>query len=123
MGPGFVAEFDGERAGLAVYAVRGRECEVVSLSVTRPGHGLGRALLRGCVEAAREQGVRRVWLTTTNDNVRAFGFYQRFGFDLCALRHNGVEAARRLKPAIPVRDAAGVRIAHELEFELLLGAD
>ena len=63
---------------------------------------------------------RRVWLTTTNNNVRAFAFYQRFGMDLAAFYRNGVEVSRRVKPSIPPRDAFGVAIAHELEFELIL---
>jgi hypothetical protein len=40
--------------------------------------------------------------------------------DLCAFYRHGVDVSRRVKPAIPPRDAFGVAIAHELEFELLL---
>jgi GNAT superfamily N-acetyltransferase len=119
--PGFVARVGGARVGLAVFAARGEEYEIVSLSTTLEGHGVGRALLQSCVDHARRLGCRRVWLTTTNNNVRAFGFYQRFGMDLCAFYRGGVERSRRVKPAIPARDAFGVAIAHELEFELILG--
>jgi ribosomal protein S18 acetylase RimI-like enzyme len=118
--PGFVAAMDAADVGLAVVAARGPEYEVVSVSTTVPGHGVGRALLQRCVDDARSHGCRRVWLTTTNNNVRALAFYQRFGMDLCAYYRNGVEAARQLKPSIPLRDEFGVPIAHELELELLL---
>ena len=40
--------------------------------------------------------------------------------DLWALHRHAVGASRRVKPTIPDRDAAGVRIEHEIEFELLL---
>lgn len=118
--PGFVAALDDTDVGLAVVAPRGPEYEVVSVSTTSEGRGVGRALLQHCVDDARERGCSRVWLTTTNDNVRAFAFYQRFGMDLCAFYRQGVDVSRQLKPSIPPRGAAGVPIAHELEFELLL---
>lgn len=73
-----------------------------------------------CFEDARARGDRRVWLTTTNNNIGAIAFYQRLGMSTCAFYRDGVAAARRLKPAIPLRDEFGVGIDHELEFELLL---
>ena len=94
--------------------------EVVSLSTTVEGKGVGRALLTRCVADARSRGCGRLWLTTTNNNVRAIDFYQRFGLDLCAFYRNGVDASRRVKPSIPLRDERGVPLAHELEFELVL---
>jgi GNAT superfamily N-acetyltransferase len=122
--PGFTAWIDGARAGMLTYAVRGAECEVVTLESALPGRGAGRALMDAARDAATRAGCRRLWLTTTNDNVRALGFYQRWGLDLCAFRRGAVDEARRtLKPSIPVRDEHGVPIAHELELELLLPPD
>lgn len=122
--PGFTAWLGDERAGLLTYAVRGDECEVVTLHSPLPGHGAGRALLDAARDAAAAAGCRRLWLVTTNDNLRALAFYQRWGLDLCAFRRGAVDETRRtLKPSIPVRDEYGVPIAHELELELLLAAD
>lgn len=118
--PGFVAVSEGERVGLALFCARGEEYEVVSVSAAISGIGVGRALMHRCFEDARARGCRRVWLTTTNDNVRAISFYQRLGMDLCAFYRDGVAADRTLKPSIPLRDEFGVGIDHELEFELLL---
>ena len=115
-----MAEFDGERVGLATVAFRGNECELVSLSTTVEGRRVGRALLQRCATAARAAGCRRLWLVTTNDNLRAYGFYQRLGMDLRALHRDAVTADRRLKPQIPLHGAFGVPIRHLLEFELLL---
>jgi len=107
-------------SGLAVVVVDGDQCEVLSLASQLQRAGVGRALMQRCFAYAREQGCRRVWLTTTNDNVTAIAFYQRIGMDLCALHLRAVEQARLLKPTIPMHDDHGVAIAHELEFELLL---
>ena len=106
--------------GLATYAVRGDECELVTIDSLREGIGVGRALLDAVRAAAAEAGCRRLWLVTTNDNVRALKLYQRWGMDLVALRRDAVTEARTLKPAIPERGVNGIPLKHELELELLL---
>lgn len=119
--PGFVALLDGERAGLAAYAVRGDECEVVTMRSLREGRGVGRALLDAVRDTAIESGCTRLWLITTNDNLRALGLYQRWGMDIVAFHSHAVTDARRdLKPTIPERGANGIPINHELELELRL---
>jgi ribosomal protein S18 acetylase RimI-like enzyme len=118
--PGYVAVRDGDRVGLALFRVRDDQYEVVSVWSRVEGQGVGRELMRRCFDDARARGCRRVWLTTTNNNVRAIAFYQRLGMDLCAFHRDAVATARRLKPSIPLRDEFGVAIDHELEFELLL---
>jgi ribosomal protein S18 acetylase RimI-like enzyme len=119
--PGFIAFMDEQRAGLVTYAVRGDECEVVTIRSLREGHGIGRALLDAVRDAAIEAGCRRLWLVTTNNNLRALALYQRWGMDIVALhRHAVSDARRRLKPSIPDRDAKGIPIVHELELELRL---
>jgi len=122
--PGFVAVAGGRRAGLVTYAVRGRECEVVTLRSLSEGRGVARALLDAVRDAALEAGCRRLWLVTTNDNVRALALFQRWGMDLVALHRNAVtDARRRLKPSIPERGANGIPILHELELEARLEPD
>ena len=119
--PGFVALLDGERTGLATYAVRGDECELVTMRSLREGRGVGRALLDAVRTAAVTAGCARLWLITTNDNLRALEVYQRWGMEIVAFhRHAVTEARRLLKPTIPERGAHGIPIAHELELELRL---
>jgi ribosomal protein S18 acetylase RimI-like enzyme len=118
--PGHIATLAGRRAGLALVDVRLREYEILAISTSEPRRGVGRALMEHCFAEARARGCRRVWLVTTNNNVAAIAFYQRLGMDLAALHRHAVRASRELKPTIPERDATGVRIDHELEFELLL---
>ncbi|GAA4202063.1 GNAT family N-acetyltransferase [Microbispora amethystogenes] len=115
-----LARVAGRPVGLLTYrAVSGTEWEIVTLDAVEAGRGVGRALLDGLRAEAAWEGVTRLWLVTTNENVRALRFYQRYGFDLVAVHRNAVEAARRLKPSIPTHDD-GIAIRHELELELLL---
>lgn len=44
------------------------------------GAGYGSALLRACLEAARETGYRSIWLSVWERNTRAIKFYERWGF-------------------------------------------
>ena len=119
--PGFVAFLDGQPAGLATYAVRGEECELVTIRSLREGRGVGRALLDAVRDAAVEAGCTRLWLVTTNDNLRALELYQRFGMEIVAFhRHAVTEARRRLKPSIPQRGEHGIPLAHEFVLELRL---
>jgi GNAT superfamily N-acetyltransferase len=91
--------------------------EVVTLGASRPGRGVGGALMDTVLASARRAGVPRVWLVTTNDNTHALRFYQRRGFDLVRLDRDAVTRSRRLlKPAIPTH-ADGIAIRHELELE------
>jgi ribosomal protein S18 acetylase RimI-like enzyme len=117
--PGFVAVLDGQRVGLASYAMRCEECELVTIRSLREGRGVGRALLDAVRDAAVKADCTRLWLVTTNDNLRALELYQRFGMEIVAFhRHAVTDARRRLKPSIPERGAHGIPIAHELELEL-----
>jgi ribosomal protein S18 acetylase RimI-like enzyme len=118
--PGFVALLDGQRAGLVTYAVRGDSCEVVTIRSLREGRGVGRALLDAVRAAASEAGCRRLWLITTNNNLRALALYQRWGMDIVAFYHGAVALSRSVKPSIPERDESGISIDHELELELRL---
>ena len=92
--PGFVAVVDDERAGLLTYVRRGDEIEVLTLHVASQGTGVGRALMDALWAEAQRAGVDRVWLVTTNDNVRAIAFYQRWGLDLVELISEGVADSR-----------------------------
>jgi len=103
--------------GAATFRVDGPDCELMSLNATRPGGGAGSALLQAVEDAAREAGCRRVWLITSNDNLDALRFYQRRGYRLVAVHHGAIDAARSLKPGIPLVGEYGIPIHDELELE------
>src|SRR3970040_1331712 len=118
--PGFVAEQAGEPVGLLTYNVAGAACETVTLDSTRPGMGVGTALIEAVREAAHAAGCRRLWLVTTNDNLEALRFYQKRGFFLALVHRKRVAGARRLKPEISRIGAHAIPIRDEIELELLL---
>ena len=115
--PGFIAEIDGERAGLLTYHLEGDSCEIVSLNSLLEKRGIATALLEAVIEAAAHAGRRRVWLVTTNDNIPALRFYQKRGFKLSALHPGAMQAARERKAEIPERGWADIPIRDEIEME------
>ena len=118
--PGFVAQETDEPVGLLTYRVDGDDCEVVTIDAFPQGAGVGTALVAAAADAARAAGCRRVWLITTNDNLRALRFYQRRGFRLVALHPNALARSRELKPSIPEIGRDGMPRRDELELELTL---
>jgi N-acetylglutamate synthase-like GNAT family acetyltransferase len=118
--PAMVAERDGVPLGLLTYEVVGDAFEVMSIESWDEGSGVGTALLVAAFDAARATGCRRVWLITTNDNLRALRFYQRRGMRLVKVHRDAVAQARALKPSIPVVGHHGIGVTDELELELLL---
>ncbi|MEX1295520.1 MAG: GNAT family N-acetyltransferase [Candidatus Limnocylindrales bacterium] len=109
----------GEIIGVATYVIHEQDCEVVAIEAYQERQGIATALMEEIRDRARLAGCRRLWLVTTNDNVPAIAFYQKWGMDLVALRHDGVTEARaRLKPDIPEIGYDDIPIRHELEFEI-----
>jgi GNAT superfamily N-acetyltransferase len=123
--PGFVAEIDGKKVGLITFHVAGDAiacdaCEIVTLDSLIEGQGIGTALIEAVKAAAIAVGFRRLWLITTNDNLHALGFYQKRGFRLVAVHPGAVDAARRLKPEIPLIGNDGIPIRDEIELAMEL---
>ena len=118
--PGFVAEDDGALLGAVLYRPHGDECEVSALFSLIQGVGAGTKLLNAVIDTARNSGLRRVWLVTTNDNTQAIRFYQKYGFKLKAVHIGAFEEVRRLKKPIPPLGDGDIPIEHEFEFEIFI---
>ena len=116
--PGFVACDADDRAGLLTYEVRADGIEVVTLEALVEGRGIGTALMDAMLAEATARQASRLWLVTTNDNVRALGFYQRWGMDLVRVIRDGVTRSRLLKPSISTVGNDGIPRRHELELEV-----
>ena len=114
---GFAVHAGADLVGLATYRIDGTECELVTLDALAEGVGVGTSLVEAVAAAARRSGCTRLWLITTNDNLRALRFYQRRGFELAALHRGAIESSRRLKPAIPETGLHGIPLRDELELE------
>jgi ribosomal protein S18 acetylase RimI-like enzyme len=120
---GFVAESGDEHLGLITYRVDGSECEIITLDSELENRGIGTALLESVMLEAQAMGCLRLWLITTNDNLRALGFYQKRGFELVAVHRGAVDRSREIKPQIPLAGETGIPIRDEIELEMYLGED
>ncbi|MFZ5354689.1 MAG: GNAT family N-acetyltransferase [Bacillota bacterium] len=116
--PGYVALKDGEIKGLITYYIDNEQCEITSLDSFEENKGIGSKLLVEVRRTAEKSGCKRLWLITTNDNTNALRFYQKKGWNLCAIHLNAVDMAREIKPQIPLLGFDGIPIKHEIELEL-----
>ena len=118
--PALLAERDGTVVGLLTHHVAGDSLEIVSIDALPRHGGVGTALLTAVTDLAREAGLRRLWLITTNDNLDALRFYQRRGLRIIGVTPGAVDAARRRKPSIPEVGDYGIPLHDELTLELRL---
>lgn len=119
--PGVVGLIDGQFAGVVTWvpAPAGERWEILTVHSAREGVGVATRLLDAAVEATRLHGASGLRLVTTNDNLKALGFYQRRGWRITAVRPGAVDDARRdLKPEIPLRGDDGIPIRDEIELHL-----
>jgi len=118
--PALVAEQDGRIVGLLTYTITNDELEVVTMDASVPHLGVGTALMSAATEVAAANGVRRLWLITTNDNVDALRFYQRRGLRIVAVTPGAVDISRTIKPEIPYTGFYDIPLHDELTLELRL---
>lgn len=118
--PGFIAALNDERVGLLTYAIKEDNCEIVTLDSTKPDIGIGTRLIEAVKQAAYAAHCKRLWLTTSNDNLNALRFYQKRGFSLIAVHRNAVDAARQQKPQIPCYGNDQIPLHDEIELEMIL---
>jgi GNAT superfamily N-acetyltransferase len=126
--PGFIAvDSNGGQVGLVTYSlaehVQPHECEIVTLSSRAENAGVGSALLDAAIAAAKAAGRTRIFLTTTNDNLRALGFYQRRGWILVRLHAGIIVRARHRYPGIPKIGMNGIPWRDEIELEYRPGEE
>jgi ribosomal protein S18 acetylase RimI-like enzyme len=120
-----------ERIGLVTWLVGGSdsspdeaEIRVVVLDPRRRRRGIGAELLAAAERRLAALAVRRAWLLTTNDNMRALAFYQRLGWRLARLRPGAVDEARlSLKPTLPTVGEHGIPVHDEIVLTRDLGVD
>ena len=101
--------------GLITYQLQDNQCEIVTLDSLQPRQGIGSALIEAVKDVAKQSDCERIWLITTNDNLKALRFYQKRGFTLAALHRNAIEQARKLKPQIPAIGIDGIPIRDEID--------
>ena len=115
---GIIERRDDRIVGLLTWRVHGDAMQLLTLNATLEGQGIGSSLMLTAIDEARKRSLRRVWLATTNDNLRAVGFYQRLGFRMVDIRVGSIDQARKTKPKIPDVGCEGIPIHDEIILEL-----
>ncbi|KAA3605349.1 MAG: GNAT family N-acetyltransferase [Calditrichaeota bacterium] len=115
---GFFVKENRKLIGIANYQIENGEMELVSLYCLIKKRGIGTALVEKVIGKAKQKNCKRLLAIVTNDNLKAMRFYQKLGFEICALHKNAVEESRKLKSKIPLTGADKILIKHEIEFEL-----
>ncbi len=93
--PAIVADMDGDLAGALAYRMHDDTLQIVALATDPEWQrsGVGARLLDHAESVARDAGLSRVAVTTTNDNLPALYFYQRRGYRLTAVVTDAISAA------------------------------
>lgn len=108
---------DGRLFGLVTFVIERGLCGLVTMNAILDGHGVGTKLLDAALAEARAHGAERVVATLTNDNLRAYAFFQKRGFRLVALRPDAIAEVRLKKPKIPLVAPNGIPIRDYLDVE------
>lgn len=118
---GFIMRRGDEIVGLVTYLVQDDSILMLTQNSTEPGMGIGSKLVLRVIDEARRLFIRRIWLTTTNDNLQCLGFFQKLGFRMCQIYPDAASEARRtIKPELPETGSNGIPIRDEIELELVL---
>ncbi len=118
--PGFIALQAQARIGLITYISSDSICEIITLNSLQQNIGAGTGLLDKLRLTAHGQQCTALSVITTNDNLNALRFYQKYGFHLHALYPNAVQSSRLMKPSIPETGENGIPIRDEIELRLML---
>ena len=117
--PGFAAVCDDDEVfGYLLYEFHDGVCEIMVLESIAQKIGIASALIEQVKQAAKSGGVSKVIVQTSNDNTHAFRFYQRRGFIIKELRFGAMDAARKVKPSIPLIGNDSILLRDEIEFEI-----
>lgn len=117
---GFISLTNGELTGYILYEICRNQCEILVLQSILENQGIGSALIKAVLNKAKQAYCETVWLITTNDNIHAIRYYQKFGFELAAVHINAIEESRKLKPTIPFFGNEKIPLKHEFEFQYKL---
>ena len=118
---GFLCRDDNNKiVGLVTYSIENKDCEIVTLDSKIENIGLGTKLIENVINVARKHFCERVWVITTNDNLKAIRFYQKRKFDWIGFHKNAVIKSREIKQEISIFGFDKIPIKHEIELEYLI---
>lgn len=103
--------------GVLVFTQNKDFCEILTLEALEKFHGIGSKLLSHLELMMLKEGITKIKLITSNDNLDAMRFYQRKGFSFKSIYKDAIREARILKPEIPYLGNNDIEIKDEIEFE------
>jgi len=92
--PGYAAVCGTDVIGYLLYEFHNGVCEIMVLESVVQNIGIATALIEQVKQIAKEAGVDKVIVQTSNDNTHAIRFYQRRGFTIREIRIDAMEVAR-----------------------------
>jgi len=110
----------GDWIGLITFMMKNNECEVTSFNSLEEGKGIGTKLMNEVIREAKQRTCKRVHLITTNDNLNALKFYQKYGFELVKINRGAIIESRKIKPSIPLIGMNEIPLRDEIELEFLI---
>lgn len=115
---GFVLIENNEIIGLGTYKFyENNICEIVSLDSKRENMGIGTAILKDIENVAIANNCRKMRLVTSNDNLRAFQFYQKRKYRLSKIYSGAMDLVRQQKTNVPKIGDNGIPLLDEIEFQ------
>ncbi|MCK4824745.1 GNAT family N-acetyltransferase [bacterium] len=117
---GFITEVGSNIVGYIFYEIINNDVEIALLDSFRKNLGIGTILTQRVIDLAKNRGLNRVFVITTNDNTHALRFYQKIGFDFYAIHRDAVIEKQKLKPEITLTGYHWIPVRHEIELEYLL---
>lgn len=118
--PGFIASVEGRPVGHLTYHIGKSGFEVITLASVLEGRGFATALLDRAELEARARGAKRLFLTTSNDNLAAIRFYQRRGMKMVKVHAGMMDRYRTEGQPVPIIGMNGIPLRDELELEVAL---
>ena len=117
---GFYIEDKNNIIAVITYRIVGFSLEIISLDSVYENKGIGSLLINKIKAFANECNLKNIIVITTNNNLRALGFYQKRGFILNKVFFDSIKQARKLKPEIPIKNKNGILIRDEIELKFVL---
>lgn len=111
---------DKQLLAFANWTQRGQAVVLCAMHALVPGQSYARRLLEGLLPIFRQTGASKVRAITTNDNMSALIFYQRFGFRLSTLYVGAIDAYRPWVPLARQLGEHGIPIHDVIELEMPL---
>ncbi|MDF2586945.1 MAG: acetyltransferase [Anaerocolumna sp.] len=115
---GFVIYDKDNIIGLITYRITNNRCEILSLDSKIENKGIGTGLVEKVKEHAKNNQCSLCRVVTTNDNLKAIGFFQKRGFHLVNLYVKAMDTVRKIKPDVPKKGMDNIPLNDELEFEM-----